>query len=41
MLIELLGLFLAFQRLSSGRTLSECEDQSWLKVQAVPVFRFD
>jgi hypothetical protein len=24
-----------------GTNLRECEDQSWFKVQAVPVFRFD
>jgi hypothetical protein len=36
-----LSLFLACQRLSSGTNLRECEDQSWFKVQAVPVFRFD
>jgi hypothetical protein len=24
-----------------GINLRECEDQSWLKVQAVPVFRYD
>jgi hypothetical protein len=27
--------------LNSGTNLRECEDQSWFKVQAVPVFRFD
>jgi hypothetical protein len=26
---------------NSGRNLRECEDQSWLKLQAVPVFRFE
>jgi hypothetical protein len=26
---------------SSGTNLRECEDQSWDRVQAVPVFRFD
>lgn len=36
-----LTLFLARQQLNSGKNLRECEDQSWLRVQAVPVFRFD
>jgi hypothetical protein len=36
-----LSLFLACQHLNSGTNLRECEDQSWFKVQAVPVFRFD
>jgi hypothetical protein len=36
-----LSMFLAYQHISSGTNLRECEDQSWLKVQAVPVFRFD
>jgi hypothetical protein len=36
-----LSLFLACQHLSSGTNLRECEDQSWFKVQAVPVFPFD
>jgi hypothetical protein len=31
-------LFLACQNLNSGKYLDKCEDQSWLKVQAVPVF---
>jgi hypothetical protein len=26
---------------NSGTNLRECEDQNWLKAQAVPVFRFD
>jgi hypothetical protein len=26
--------------LNSGTNLRECEDQSWFKVQMVPVFRF-
>jgi hypothetical protein len=34
-------MFLACQHLHSGTNLSECEDQSWFKVQAVPVFRFE
>jgi hypothetical protein len=36
-----LSLFLTYQHLYSGTNLRECEDQSWFKVQAVPVFRFD
>jgi hypothetical protein len=36
-----LSLFLACLHLNSGTNLRECEDQSWFKVQAVPVFRFD
>jgi hypothetical protein len=38
---EWLSLFLACQHLSSGKNLRECENQSWFKVQVVPVFRFD
>jgi hypothetical protein len=41
MLMRWLSLFLAYQHLNSGTNLREWEDQSWLKVQAVPVFRFD
>jgi hypothetical protein len=41
LLMSWLSLFLARQHLSSGTNLRECEDQSWFKVQAVPVFRFD
>jgi hypothetical protein len=33
-----LSLFLACQHLNSGTNVRECEDQSWFKVQAVPVF---
>jgi hypothetical protein len=33
-------LFLTCQHLNAGTNLRECEDQSWFKVQAVPVFRF-
>jgi hypothetical protein len=29
------------QRLNSGTNLRECEYESWFKVQAVSVFRFD
>jgi hypothetical protein len=36
-----LSLFLPCQNFNSGTNLCECEDQSWLKVQAVHVFRFD
>jgi hypothetical protein len=36
-----LSLFVACQHLNSGKNLRECEDQSWFKVQAVPVFRSD
>jgi hypothetical protein len=36
-----LSLFLARQHLNSETNLRECEDQSWFKVQAVPVFSFD
>jgi hypothetical protein len=36
-----MNMFLACQRLNSGTNLRECEDQSWFKFQAVPVFRFD
>jgi hypothetical protein len=36
-----LSLYLACQHLNSASNLRECEDQSWFKVQAVPVFRFD
>jgi hypothetical protein len=36
-----LSSFLACQHLSSGTNLRECEDRSWFKVQALPVFRFD
>jgi hypothetical protein len=36
-----LSLFLACQHLSSGTNLRECKDQSWFKVPAVPVFRFN
>jgi hypothetical protein len=36
-----LSLFLACQHLSSGTNLRECEEQSWFKVQAVPVVRFE
>jgi hypothetical protein len=35
------SLFLACQHLNSGTNLRECEDQSWFKVQTVPVFHFD
>jgi hypothetical protein len=34
-------LFLACLHLNSGTNLPECEDHSWFKVQAVPVFRFN
>jgi hypothetical protein len=34
-------LFLACQHLNSRTNLSEYDDQSWFKVHAVPVFRFD
>jgi hypothetical protein len=36
-----LNLFLACQHLKWGKNLRECEDQSWFKVQVVPLFRFD
>jgi hypothetical protein len=39
--MRLLSLFLACQHLSSGTNLREWDDQSWVKVQAVPLFRFD
>jgi hypothetical protein len=35
-----LSLFLACQHLKWETNLRECEDQSWFKVQAFPVFRF-
>jgi hypothetical protein len=41
LLMRWLSLFLACQHLSSGTNLRECEDQSWFKLQAVPVFPFD
>jgi hypothetical protein len=41
LLMRWLSLFLACQHLNSGTNLRECEDQSWFKVQAVPVFRSD
>jgi hypothetical protein len=41
LLLRWLSLLLAYQRLNSGANLRECEDQSWFKIQAVPVFRFD
>jgi hypothetical protein len=28
-------------RLNLGKNFRECEDQSWFKIEAVPVFRFD
>jgi hypothetical protein len=34
-------MFLVCQNLNSGKNLRECEDQSWVKIQAVHVFRFD
>jgi hypothetical protein len=40
-LMRWMNLFLACQHLNSGTNVRECEDQSWFKVQAVPVFRFD
>jgi hypothetical protein len=36
-----LSLCLACQHVRSGTDLSDCEDQSWFKVLAVHVFRFD
>jgi hypothetical protein len=36
-----LSLFLTCQHPNSGTNLRECEDQSWFKAQAVPVFSFD
>jgi hypothetical protein len=41
MLMRRLSLFLACQRLNSGKKLCECQSQIWFKIQAVPVFRFD
>jgi hypothetical protein len=41
LLMRWLSLFLACQHLRTGTNLRECEDQSWFKVQAVPVFRLD
>jgi hypothetical protein len=35
------SLLLAFQHLISGDSLRKCEGQSWYKVQAITVFRFD
>jgi hypothetical protein len=36
-----MSLFLACQHLNYGTNLREWDDQSWFKVQAVPVFRID
>jgi hypothetical protein len=36
-----LSLFQACQQPNSEMNLRECEDQSWFKVQAVPVLRFN
>jgi hypothetical protein len=38
LLMRWLNLFSAFQHLSSGTNLNECENHSWFEVQAVPVF---
>jgi hypothetical protein len=38
---EKIELVSGMQDVNSGTDLRECEDQSWFKVQAVPVFRFD
>jgi hypothetical protein len=38
---EMTELVSANQHLNSGTNLRECEDQSWFKVQAFPVFRSD
>jgi hypothetical protein len=34
-------MFLSSQHFNSETNLHECEDQSWFKVQAIPVFCFD
>jgi hypothetical protein len=41
LLMRRLNLFLACRHLNSGPDLRECEAQSWLKVQAVPMCRFE
>jgi hypothetical protein len=37
---EMTELVSGCQHLNWGTNLRECEDQSWFKVQAVPVYRF-
>jgi hypothetical protein len=39
--MRLFNLFLACQHLNAGTNLRQCEDQSWFKIQEVPVVRLD
>jgi hypothetical protein len=38
---EMIELVSGDEHPNSGTNLRECDDQSWFKVQAVPVFRSD